>query len=177
MAGVRSLLAFWIGGAGSTGSAPAEVGFRSLLAPWIGGAGQPVNPRGVRGLLAFWMGGASGGTAPAPEVHLPAGHHTAIEKDGRIFYFENDDLARQWLESFIPHQAKVVRKLARKVVESQESLLSIPRFNAPRVLVGEESLVAFARTRAQTLQREFIEAVNKGNDDEAIAALLVLLNG
>jgi hypothetical protein len=45
-------------------------GFRSLLAPWIGGARvEPPQP-GVRSLLGFWIGGAGLPAAvepPAPE--------------------------------------------------------------------------------------------------------------
>lgn len=67
--GYHSLLAFWIGGAG-TGAAPATpVGYRSLLAPWIGGAGVPSAPPGgdvgYTSLLAFWVGGAGVLTTPA----------------------------------------------------------------------------------------------------------------
>ena len=69
-AGVRSLLAPWIGGA-SAPAGDAQAGVRGLLAPWIGGAGAApvVDQFGLRGLLAFWLGGVSAtpGTAPEPE--------------------------------------------------------------------------------------------------------------
>ena len=75
MAGQHGLLAFWMGGAGSSASAPAPQGsITSLLAPWLGGAGAPSVPTiavGATGLLAFWMGGASAGpTAPEPPIFI-----------------------------------------------------------------------------------------------------------
>jgi len=41
-------------------------GYRSGLAFWIGGAASPPIAYGVRGMLAFWAGGACAGVAPAP---------------------------------------------------------------------------------------------------------------
>lgn len=64
--GYRSLLAFWAGGAANNGAAPA--GVTSLLAPWIGGAGTtstPATTPGITSLLAPWIGGAGSAGAPA----------------------------------------------------------------------------------------------------------------
>lgn len=44
----------------------ASGGARSLLAPWIGGAGSPQPSGGYRSLLAFWMGGAANLGTPTP---------------------------------------------------------------------------------------------------------------
>lgn len=66
-AGVRSLFAFWSGGAGSE-PVTTQAGVRSLLAPWAGGASAaeaPAAAAGVRSLLAPWMGGAAAGEAPS----------------------------------------------------------------------------------------------------------------
>jgi hypothetical protein len=92
MAGARSLLAFWIGGAGAV-PAVSDGGNRSMLAPWIGGASAPslAAGAGVRSMLAPWIGGASaapaagdqaavrsllafwiGGAAAGPAVEPPA---------------------------------------------------------------------------------------------------------
>ncbi len=77
-AGARSLLAPWIGGAAAPPAAEEQVGVRSLLAPWMGGAGsaQVVEQYGARGLLAFWIGGAAAGpdvTPPEPVPLPPSG--------------------------------------------------------------------------------------------------------
>ena len=71
-AGVRSMLAPWIGGAGVAPSG-TTAGVRSMLAPWIGGAGvAPTTDAGVRSLLAFWVGGAGVSVTPEPEA-IPTG--------------------------------------------------------------------------------------------------------
>ena len=79
MAGFRSLLAPWVGGAGlpDAGVEPPQPGVRSLLAPWIGGARvEPPQP-GVRSLLAPWIGGAglpdAGVVPPQPAAPLVRG--------------------------------------------------------------------------------------------------------
>lgn len=74
-AGVRSLLAFWSGGAGAL-TPTTQAGVRGLLAPWMGGAGAGgVTQAGVKGLLAFWMGGAASlvEATTAPVTQAPAG--------------------------------------------------------------------------------------------------------
>ena len=74
MAGMRSLLAPWMGGAASS-SAPNDAGVRSMLAPWMGGAAVPApvaSGAGYTGLLAFWMGGASA-TFDTPIDHPATG--------------------------------------------------------------------------------------------------------
>lgn len=59
-AGVRSMLAPWIGGAGSAGVAPTtDAGVRSLLAFWIGGAGTV-------GITPAVTGGGGGGPIDEP---------------------------------------------------------------------------------------------------------------
>lgn len=73
-AGVRSLLAPWIGGASAAPEAETQAGVRSLLAPWIGGAGAAsaaAEQAAVRSLLAFWLGGAAAGTAVEPPTPQP----------------------------------------------------------------------------------------------------------
>lgn len=68
VAGIRSFLAPWLGGASSPSlSTP---GYRSLLAPWIGGASAPGGNAGYRSLIGFWLGGVSSGEAipPVPPV-------------------------------------------------------------------------------------------------------------
>lgn len=79
-AGLRSLHAFWVGGAGAGGATPA-CGPHSLLAPWVGGAGVPAEAPetgGYRSLLAWWTGGAGStgeveppAPAPAPVAGVP----------------------------------------------------------------------------------------------------------
>lgn len=63
MAGYRSLLAFWVGGASSI-TPTTTGGIKSLLAPWTGGAATaPVTTTaGYRSLLGFWVGGGFAGT-------------------------------------------------------------------------------------------------------------------
>jgi len=72
-AGFRSPLPLLGLGAGAAPTTTA--GVRSMLAPWIGGAGSagvaPTTNAGVRSLLAFWVGGA--GTAGVTPV--PTGDH------------------------------------------------------------------------------------------------------
>jgi hypothetical protein len=66
-AGVRGLLAFWVGGASAS---PSQAGVRSFLAPWIGGASaEPAGTTqaGFRSLLAPWLGGASAQHDNAPQ--------------------------------------------------------------------------------------------------------------
>lgn len=53
--GFKSLLANWIGGAGTNTS---QGGINSLFAPWMGGAGTSTTQGGYAGLFGFWMGGA-----------------------------------------------------------------------------------------------------------------------
>ena len=74
-AGFRSPLPLLGLGAGAAPTTTA--GVRSMLAPWLGGAGSagvaPTTDAGVRSLLAFWIGGAgTDGIAPEPEV-IPTG--------------------------------------------------------------------------------------------------------
>jgi len=62
--GIRSPFAFWIGGAAVNGSTPTvQASIRGLLAPWLGGAGmEPAaedRRAGLRSLFAFWLGGAA----------------------------------------------------------------------------------------------------------------------
>jgi hypothetical protein len=64
VAGIRSLLAQWLGGAGAQST---QAGVRSLLARWIGGASSE--------LFAFWAGGATATAVvpePEPEPETPA---------------------------------------------------------------------------------------------------------
>ncbi len=76
-AGVRSLLAFWAGGAGASPAA-TQAGVKSPLAFWLGGAGVPTaaTQASVRGLLAFWMGGASAADAEPEEDQSGGGGGT-----------------------------------------------------------------------------------------------------
>lgn len=71
MAGVRSLFAFWLGGAGAP-QAAATVGFRTALPPWGAGVSTvpPAATAGAQSMFAFWMGGAGLFISPeqAPEV-------------------------------------------------------------------------------------------------------------
>lgn len=46
-------------------------GYRSGLAFWVGGAASPPVTYGVRSLLAFWAGGACAGVAPIPPEPAP----------------------------------------------------------------------------------------------------------
>lgn len=66
---MRSLLAYWAGGAGTPPGA-ANAGYKSLLAHWAGGACgvTPADVKGYRSLLAFWAGGACAGVAPEPDT-------------------------------------------------------------------------------------------------------------
>lgn len=73
-AGFRSPLPLLGLGAGAAPTTTA--GVRSMLAPWIGGAGSagvaPTTDAGVRSLLAFWIGGAGVSVTPEPEA-IPTG--------------------------------------------------------------------------------------------------------
>lgn len=90
-AGPRSLLAFWMGGAGAP---PAAVGVRSMLAPWIGGASAPPNTQaGYTSLLAFWAGGAAGLgdiAPPDPGPSPPGGRRIRVPAAMRLK--DDDDL-------------------------------------------------------------------------------------
>ena len=57
MAGTRSFLAFWMGGAGNT--ATSRPGVRSMLAFWMGGAGFPQQSVGIIGNAAITLGAAT----------------------------------------------------------------------------------------------------------------------
>ena len=59
MAGYKSLLAFWVGGASSV-TPTTTGGVKSLLAPWVGGAAvsPTITTAGFRSLFGFWAGGA-----------------------------------------------------------------------------------------------------------------------
>jgi hypothetical protein len=78
MAGLRSPLAPWVGGAAST-PAVSSGGPRSLLAFWLGGASSTpfVSSGGFRSPFAFWLGGASAvpgePVEPTPEVQALGG--------------------------------------------------------------------------------------------------------
>src|SRR5512147_3141637 len=87
---MRSLLAFWIGGASSTPAAAPSGGYRSLLAFWAGGAADP------------------GGTPPPVVVTerglQPAGkskrrRKTVLEIDGERFEVWSEAEAQALLES------------------------------------------------------------------------------
>ena len=98
-AGVRSLLAFWAGGAASS---PTQAGVKSPLAFWMGGAAASpvVSSAGVRSLLAFWAGGASsvsvtpappavggGGRMPRRITHAEALREQQLAEDELILLF------------------------------------------------------------------------------------------
>jgi len=73
MAGYRSYLAFWAGGA--SGVTPTTSGsVKSLLAPWVGGAAATTPPAvsgGYKSLLTFWCGGSFSGPELPPVVEPP----------------------------------------------------------------------------------------------------------
>lgn len=73
--GYRGLLAFWCGGATSI-TPTAAAGVHSLLAPWLGGAGvSQTGTTGYRALLASWLGGAG---VPAFEPTAPLEQPPAV---------------------------------------------------------------------------------------------------
>lgn len=79
MAGYRSPLAFWVGGAAAPPPPPVAAAKRSLVAPWLGGAAAPpaASPfGGRRSLLAPWLGGAAalpGSIQPEPPPRVIGG--------------------------------------------------------------------------------------------------------
>ncbi len=60
-----------------------SAGVRSPLAFWVGGAGRPPRAHGVRSLLAFWLGGAYGYTTPVVD-QVPGGGPIKEPIKGRI---------------------------------------------------------------------------------------------
>ncbi len=189
-AGLRSLLAPWMGGA-AAGMAPAtQAGVKSLLGFWAGGAASPdgVAPEqaGFTSLLGFWAGGAAVGdvivTPPTPSE--AAGHGTrriAIEARGRILYFESEDEAREWIEAQAPKQAKAIRKLARRAVQGGVNLLAV--FEAPHLVSGPPQLRALVEMRAAVLKAKFTdetarlakERAQQDEEDEEMAANFMML--
>jgi hypothetical protein len=81
-------------------SAPAETaaGVRSMLAPWMGGASStPADTSGgYRSLLAFWMGGASAPAYVPPEPRPPGGTYydlpARVRDDIRDGLLDEDEL-------------------------------------------------------------------------------------
>ncbi len=86
---MRSLLAYWIGGAGSAAVA-VQAGAKSMLAFWSGGAGgiPVIEQAGVRSMFAFWAGGAAAGLAvatdPAGAMGMAVDHRQRILEDDKI---------------------------------------------------------------------------------------------
>jgi hypothetical protein len=76
-------------------------GFRSLLATWVGGAGvpppEPIQP-GYRSMLAWWVGGANITAGPPTPQPIPIGGGTFfplppdIQLALRMRLIEEDDL-------------------------------------------------------------------------------------
>jgi hypothetical protein len=92
---------------------------RSLLAYWIGGASKPsaaapVGNPGVRSMFAFWMGGAHGGsgTVVVPPVTPPT-----IPPGGGLPLGGNDKRWQSYRDHFLNRGCK------KKLTKKQKSLL------------------------------------------------------
>lgn len=133
MAGFGSPL-FLIGlGNGSTPTPSA--GVRSMLAPWIGGAGvtpSSGSPSGYRSLLAFWAGGAANiGEAPQPEPETPR-PITAGNLDERRYRY-------RWAEGYRKRKQELFGRLEDA---QEEIVEQVARLVGEREQVAEEASLA-----------------------------------
>lgn len=130
---------------------------RSLLAFWIGGAGDgpaPDTQGGYRSLLAFWTGGATSvGSTPEPQP-TPTDFHpgvgggkrkrrkVTVEIDGEQFTVRSADEAVALLEQakeLAQQQAPIVAKAA--INKSRKASRKAGKYVAPVVAVPEVKLV------------------------------------
>lgn len=138
MAGYKSLLGFWAGGAGSV-TPTSSGGVKSLLAPWLGGASAPivVTNGGYRSMLAFWAGGAYGYESVTPP---------AVEQHGGHF---GGDWYRHYKH---PNESKKYRKpIAAEIREMYEAMVDV----APTI-----ELVKIKAVIAEYVEKPSLDSAN-----------------
>ena len=171
MAGNRSLLAFWLGGASAPAGPTTVAGTRSLLAPWIGGASAPATPpttaAGIRSLLAFWAGGASSGVSATPAVYGGSGVSGGPPSKRR---------AAAWA-SYTAERARRYQELYEKLLEKQVELERL------QAVVEVEATTKQRRKRILQLQHAIkvllqklakIEAIEAAAEEEHLILALLL---
>ncbi len=142
-------------------------------------------------LLLLFRGGAAVQPPVEPPASTAAGHGTrgiAIEAHGRILTFETEKEASEWIAAQAPKQAKVIRKLARKVVQDGgENLLLAPlavedAYDPPQLLTGSPQLRALVEMHAAVLKAKFSnetarlakERAQQDEEDEMTAAFMMM---
>lgn len=132
------------------GSAPAtNEGMRSMLAPWIGGAGSPSAPgtpdSGFRSMLAFWAGGASNAGEVTSDVIIPAGQGN---------WYKTRQARYRWAEGYRKRKAELLGA-AGDSVSSEVSVLLEQREDAAEEasLALEQGQDIFLRDALEVMRR------------------------
>jgi hypothetical protein len=71
---------------GISAAPDSQAGVRSMLAPWMGGASaaaEVTTVAGVRSMLGFWLGGACAAPAPTPTPPASGGGFGSMDWDDR----------------------------------------------------------------------------------------------
>ncbi len=173
-------------------------GVRSLLAFWIGGASKPPTAAaqpGVRSLLAFWAGGAFGstGVVVTPPVDTsfrirnPAGaakreRKTVVEIDGERFTVRDEAEARALLaqarelaEQQAPIAAKSALNKARKLKRKTGSMptleVAVPEI---KFLSGDPDIGDFITATQRMVDEIYLQAARVASVDLEIKQALML---
>jgi len=172
----------------------------SLLAPWLGGAGTTggVMNGGVKSLFAFWSGGAGvGGGAVAPSTPSTAAGRSrrrksyVVEIDGEDFIVSSEAEAQELLTKAteqaeelarvtVARATKATHRPARKIAADVRKALVLPDVVAPPEFAGiAQSVLARIQevydSAARTVEIELaLRKIQAQHDDDEETILLLL---
>lgn len=133
------------------GSVPAaSAGMRSMLAPWIGGAGSPAAPgtpdSGFRSMLAFWAGGAANAGETAQSEARPSGQGN---------WYKTRQARYRWAEGYRKRKAELLGGIEEESVSAQVAGLLEERESAAEEasLALEQGQDIFLRDALEVIRR------------------------
>jgi len=180
--GVKSMMAPWMGGAGTfTGDA----GKRSMMAFWAGGAGVDERTGSFFSLFAPWMGGAGLGVGPSEEIiALQTDTH-----DGKPRQYQDFEGALPTLLEKMAHQEALDEREREKLkrLESLKKKISVKTIRnvIDKIEPSQVNVKALAKALADVQsiappnKRKFelditVESITRQSDEEAILMLLLM---